>query len=77
MRKRSKFLPCLVAVGIALAPLPAVAEEFAGFAFENLSVGLEFNYLKKGLDATAAFSGNAKLPASAAFTGAVENSVTA
>jgi hypothetical protein len=49
--------------------------EFEGFALENLSVGLEFNSLKKGLDATAAFSGSAKLPTSAAFTEDVENSV--
>ena len=75
MRKRSKCVSCLVAAGIALAPLPTYAAEFEGFALENLSIGLEFNSLKKGLDATAAFSGNAKLPTSAAFTEDVENSV--
>ena len=75
MRERSKYLSCLVAAGIALAPLPTSAEEFKGFALENLSVGLEFNYLSKGLDATAAFSGNATLPTSGAFAADVENSV--
>jgi len=75
VRERSKYVSCLVAAGIALAPLPTYALEFEGFALENLSVGLEFNSLKKGLDATAAFSGNAKLPTSAAFTEDVENSV--
>ena len=72
---KSKYVSCLVAAGIALAPLPASAEEFAGFAFENLSVGLEFNYLNKGLDATAAFSVSAQLPSSGATVQDVENSV--
>ena len=75
MRERSKFLPFLVAVGLALTPLPAFSAEFEGFSRENLTVGLEINYLKKGLDATAAFSGSAKLPTSGMFAEDVEDSV--
>lgn len=75
MRERSRFLPCLVAVGFALAPAPAFASDFGDYSRDHLSVGLEFNSLKKGLDATAAFSGTAKLPTSAMFAEDVENSV--
>jgi len=75
MRERSKYLSCLVAAGIALSPLPASAEEFGGFALENLSVGLEYNALNKALDATNANSGSAKLPSSAPYAEDFENSV--
>lgn len=75
MRMGRKYLSCLVAASIALAPLPASAEDFEGFAFEDLTVGLEFNYLNKGLDATAAFSVSAQLPSSGATAQDVENSV--
>lgn len=60
---------------MVLAPLPAFADEFEGFSLANLSVGLEINSLKKGLDATAAFSGTAKLPTSDLFAEDVKNSI--
>lgn len=75
VREISKYLSCLVAVGIALAPVSTSAKEFEGFSPENLSVGLELNFLNKGLHATAAFSGSARLPSSGTFAEEVENSV--
>ena len=77
MWEKNRFLPYLVAVGVALAPLPAfaVAEKQDGFSLENLSIGLEFNYLNKGLDATTAISGTGRLPGVGTFTSEVENSV--
>jgi opacity protein-like surface antigen len=64
-----------VAVGIALAPLPAVAAEVEAVSLENLSVGLEFNRLNKGLDATTAISGSARLLSPDVFAAQVDNSV--
>lgn len=75
MRELSKYVSCLVAVGIALAPLSTPAKEFEGFSPERLAVGLEFNSLNKGLDATAAFSGSARLPSSGTFAEDVKTSV--
>lgn len=75
MRVRSKFMPCLVAVGIAVAPLPAFAKDYEDFSRDKLSVGLEFTYHNKGLDATTAVSGAARLPSSGTFTGHIDFSV--
>lgn len=75
MREKSRIVSCLVAVGIALAPLSTSAREFEDFSPEKLSVGLEFNSLNKRLNATAAFSASARLPSSGSYAEDVENSV--
>jgi hypothetical protein len=64
-----------VVAGAALAPLPALAEEFEGFSLENLSIGLEFSYLSKGLGAKTAISGTAQMPNSGAFAADVESTI--
>lgn len=75
MRESNKFLSCLVAAGIALAPLPAVARSGESFSRENFSVGLELNVLDKGLGGTTAMSGTARVPFFDTFTAQADNTV--
>jgi len=75
MRVTINWITGLVAVGIALAPLPTAARGFEDISSEKLSVGLEFSSLKKGLDATAAFAGNARLPSTGLYAEDIKNSV--
>lgn len=75
MRGKLGIIAGCFAIGFALTPLPALAADFQGFLLENLAVGLEFNSLNKGLDATAAFSVSARMPSSGLFAEEIETSV--
>jgi hypothetical protein len=75
MRERIKILPCLVAVGLTLAPLLARAEDGEGFTTDNIAVGLEFNTASKGLHGSTVYSGTATMPISGGSLLDIDNTV--